>query len=394
MDDLLYTSAQVEEIAATAAAMAARQAVSSVLHLENIINCAGSGEGTDMKERRKVVIGNNDDGSPVYKTLNADSQDEMNVKIVKTLLNSGRMYEILPELRPKPVVCLKEYAYQWLKRKRKLKQTTVVNYTKYLEEYIIPALGNKELNDISPLDVQEMLDTHKKLSHSTLKNMKEILSQILKYAINDGIIVKNPCSDMDIDIPSDKKKIRDALPLEDFKDILSNLGRLQLEDRRFLGLCMYTAMRRGEVLGLKWEDIHDGFIHVCRNVTHPQQNTPVITTPKTEAGKRTIPVAPALNEILAHTDEKGFILGGSNPFSLSAYRNMWERINKTIDMHGATPHVLRHSYLTYAIGETTDYKTVQGISGHADLSTLLNTYAHFQQTKMQSLTSRLSDLFG
>ena len=39
---------------------------------------------------------------------------------------------------------------------------------------------------------------------------------------------------------------------------------------------------------------------------------------------------------------------------------MWTRINNTIDMHGATPQLFRHSYLTYAAGETTDYKTVQG----------------------------------
>ena len=44
-----------------------------------------------------------------------------------------------------------------------------------------------------------------------------------------------------------------------------------------------------------------------------------------------------------------------------------------IDLHGATPHILRHSYLTYAVGATKDFKTVQGISGHADVFTLLNS---------------------
>ena len=80
------------------------------------------------------------------------------------------------------------------------------------------------------------------------------------------------------------------------------------------------------------------------------------------------------------------------PLTLSAYRAMWNRISKAINLHGATPHVLRHSYLTYAVGATTDFKSIQGISGHADLFTLLNTYAHSQDEKMLELSSKMENL--
>ena len=120
----------------------------------------------------------------------------------------------------------------------------------------------------------------------------------------------------------------------------------------------------------------------------------MITTPKTEAGIRNIPIVEPLSAVLTPAEEKGFIIGGEQPLSLSAYRAMWARINKTIDMHGATPHVLRHSYLTYAVGKTTDYKTVQGISGHADLNTLLNTYAHPQQEKVVELAKNMTRILA
>ena len=71
---------------------------------------------------------------------------------------------------------------------------------------------------------------------------------------------------------------------------------------------------------------------------------------------------------------------------------MMKRINKTIDLHGATAHVLRHSYLTYAVSETTDYKTVQGISGHADIGTLLNRYAHPQENKVRALSDSMYNI--
>jgi len=385
MNDLLYNIISLQEKLLEIGPM--------IANLENVINCANNGEDVEMKERRQIIVGRNEDGTPIYKTLNAKSQDEMNLKIAQMLINSSRAREIsIPQNTLKQRITLKEYADQWMKRKRKLKKTTIANYTKYLDEYIIPTLGDKYLNEISSLAVQQLLDRYDRLSKSTLKNMKGILSQIMKYAVNDDLIDKNPCDDLDIEIPSDKKKERKALPIAEYKGIISNFNQLIETDKCFLGLCMYTAMRRGEILGLKWEDIYDNCIHVVRNVTHPQQNQPVITTPKTAAGVRTIPLSPALKDLLGSSMEHGFIFGGDKPYSLSAFRNMWERINKTIDMHGATPHVLRHSYLTYAVGETTDYKTVQGISGHADLKTLLNIYAHPQEEKIKSLSDKMDDL--
>lgn len=105
------------------------------------------------KERRRVVISFNDDGTPVYKSLQANSQEEMNDKIVKTYIECGRIKEFLPESQaplqlpqnsPNEVPLLKDYALEWLQRKRKLKSTTKANYKKYLEDYILPVLGEKK----------------------------------------------------------------------------------------------------------------------------------------------------------------------------------------------------------------------------------------------------------
>ena len=80
------------------------------------------------------------------------------------------------------------------------------------------------------------------------------------------------------------------------------------------------------------------------------------------------------------------------PYTLSKYRAMWKRIKETIDLHGATPHILRHSYLTYAVGSTTDFKTIQGISGHSDVFTLMNRYAHPQEDKVIELSNEIATI--
>ena len=347
-------------------------------------------------EQRRVIIGFEANGTPITKMLKASNQEEMNEKIVMEFIKSGRICDYLPSIPSEShidrTVILKDYANEWLSRKRKLKETTKVNYRKYLDGYIIPELGKKNIGMISVADVQMLLDKYSKLAEKTLKDMKGVLSQIFQYAISDGLIKKNPCQSKDIEIPSDKKQNRNALPLVLYQDIISHLSSLSGFDKRFLAICLFTAMRRGEILGLRWEDINDKGIHIKRNVTHPQRNAPDITTPKTEAGIRTIPMIEPLLQALTPFEEKGYIIGGESPLTLSAYRAMWKRITSQIDMHGATPHILRHSYLTYAVGTTTDFKTVQGISGHADVFTLMNRYAHSQEDKVQELSAEMSKI--
>ena len=56
-----------------------------------------------------------------------------------------------------------------------------------------------------------------------------------------------------------------------------------------------------------------------------------------------------------------------------------KRVQNTIDLHGATPHILRHTYLTYLAATGLDVKTLQAIAGHSDIRTTMNRYAHPQK---------------
>lgn len=359
------------------------------------------GETDVARDRRKVIIAWNDDGTPVYKDVQGASQDEVNIKIVKAFIESGRIWELMPKPEQQSnqenrKIIFSDYAEKWLARKRKLKPNSLAKYRKLLTEYINPCVGKLLISEIGVDEIQAMLDKYSYLSEKTLRDTKGVVSQILKYAVSDGLITKNPCLSYDLDIPSDKKTERDALPIDQYREILANLSKLNINDQRFMGLLMYTGMRRGEALGLRWEDIDEtnGVLHIRRNVTHPQQNQPVVTTPKTKAGKREIPIDDNLMHLLKPMQEQGYIIGGDQPITLTSFRNMWKRINKQVNMYGATAHVLRHSYLTYAVGETTDYKTVQGLSGHADLGTLINRYAHPQQKKIKALSQTMHSILN
>ncbi len=141
---------------------------------------------------------------------------------------------------------------------------------------------------------------------------------------------------------------------------------------------MFTGMRRGEALGLRWEDIDvaNNLIHICRSVTHPVGNQPIVGTTKTDNGTRDIPLDPYLLEVLKPMKKNGYIIGDKKPYTMTKFNTTWNRIKKKIDLHGATPHVLRHSYLTYLHAAGASDKTLQTIAGHSQISTTLNIYVH------------------
>ena len=75
------------------------------------------------------------------------------------------------------------------------------------------------------------------------------------------------------------------------------------------------------------------------------------------------------------------------------YKRGWERICRTINMHGATAHVLRHTYITMAAAHV-DIKTLQTIAGHADISTTMNRYAHGREDKIIEAGGLLRNMYG
>ncbi len=359
-------------------------------------------EGDTMaKYRIRVQIAENDDGTPVFKQIQADNQNELNDRIVKMYIESGRIWEFMqkPEVdTPKKSITFAEYVDKWMTvyKAGKLKPSTIATYQKHLRAHVLPAFGKREIASITTEDIQLFLNERKQLAKKTLSSMRHFMGEVFKDAVEDGLIEKDPTASRRISIPSNKSYEREALPLEQFKEIMANLDQLNSADKRMLVLMMFTGMRRGEVLGLRWEDIDTeaGLIHVQRNVTHAGGNRPVIGTPKTKSGKRDVPLDPYVLDALEPMQKSGFIIGGESPITMTTYNNTMKRIKKTIDLHGATAHVFRHSYLTYMAGMETDGKTLQTIAGHSTIGMTMNRYVHAQPDKIISAGKKMHELLA
>lgn len=275
-----------------------------------------------------------------------------------------------------------DYAVEWfnLYCKPKVKPTTAAGVQSYLKKHYIPAFGHKAIDCITVNDVQTFLNQRCDLAESTLKDYRMWLSQILDAAVDDGYLAKNPARNKRIAIPSRKVTEREALSEIDFMDVVHQLNKLSENDRLYVALAMFTGMRRGEILGLKYSDIDrdEGWIHIRRNVTYPNVNKPSVGTPKSKKGYRDIPILPQLDILLPDRDDESYVFGGEKPLSHMQMVNTWNRIAKKVDFHGATLHTLRHSFLTMASNSGIEPKTIQAMAGHADVSITMNRYVHAQ----------------
>ena len=290
-----------------------------------------------------------------------------------------------------------DYAWEWFESYKvpKLRPGTEMNYRLIIRKHLVPFFGDMRLDEINTVDVQRFYNLHAHKAKSSVRCMGIILHGIFDSAIEDGLCVIDPTRSKRLTY-SKKKTVREALAIEDAQDIIHNLGKLEPRDRLLVALLIFTGIRRGEALGLQWEDIDFGrkLINIRRSVRFVG-NRGYIGPTKSKAGVRLIPLEPQLEEILSALPHDGkYILGnGEFPITEMTYKRGWERICRTINMHGATAHVLRHTYITMAAAHL-DIKTLQTIAGHSDISTTMNRYAHGREDKIIQAGGLLRDMYG
>ncbi len=366
--------------------------------------------------RRSVTIGIDGSGKPIVQWACGRTEDEVNDSIVRIYLASGLIGRLFPaqaatvsepaagtreEERTRKAendgVSFGAYVQNWMERyKGSLKPTTLKGYRSYLRRHLLPTFGTMNLLEISVDDIQDFLNERKGLSHKTLREFLVFLRQIFDSAVEDRILPFNPAKSKRLQNPSSKVTVREALPLEVVLQILRDVGTLPAEERRLMALLLLTGMRRGEMLGLKWEDIdfEKKMISVCRNVTYPT-NQPNLTTPKTKNGMRNIPADENLILLLDRPDKAdGYIVGGDTPVTLAQYNALYARIDKQVNLHDATAHIFRHSYLTLLDAAGVDPKTLQVIAGHGDIRITMNRYVHGREQEIAQASSKLNSLMN
>lgn len=260
-------------------------------------------------------------------------------------------------------------------------------------------LKDMELTAILPMHLQRFYNEFgQSASKSYMDKMHTLVKALFAAAIDNDFCTKNPA--MRLKVPHIKEKPREAFTLEEVAIILN--FAMCYENQR-IGVAvmtlLLTGIRRGELLGLKAEDITNNTLTINRAVFLEHNKARVEEhEAKTEKSLRTIPLVPELAYRLQHLPHKGEYLFGTKNGTLLNPRN-FTRDYDTFFKHlreaepsvrRLSPHCCRHTFATLTREYGADIRVVQELLGHSDISTTAK-YSHANMSSMQSAVSGLKE---
>jgi hypothetical protein len=158
-------------------------------------------------------------------------------------------------------------------------------------------------------------------------------------------------------------------------------------------LDLATGLRRGELLGLQWDDVDfkKGELKVSKQVRYVNK-TLKITEPKSEASNRTLVLPKELLEILKEYKQRvkskwlfpSPVKDEDVPRDPTACRKSLEKILERAQCKHVSFHALRHTFATQSLRYGMDIKTLASVIGHESVETTLNVYSHITDEGMKS----------
>lgn len=274
-----------------------------------------------------------------------------------------------------------------------LAKTTLEGYKRYINKHIIPILGNIKLCDLKPIHIQNFYNKEREQGYSekTILQEHRILHRAFKKAVGDGLMSRNPCDAVDAPSPEDYKP--NIYTEEEFALLLDKLQGHRMEAIILIaGMC---GLRRGELLGLTWEDIDldRGIIKIRRNVV-PTSEGNITKNPKTPKSAREIAIPSAIIPRLKQLRGIGKLytkLDGTDYHPGSVSRDF----KKFLDENGLRHirlHDLRHFNATMMLKHGVTEREAQERLGHSN-SQMTKKYQHILKEMDKESAEKLNSIY-
>jgi integrase len=296
---------------------------------------------------------------------------------------------------------VKAWSEKWLPiHATHVRPTTYTTDAGTIRKWIVPTIGHRRLDELTPADLRALREAITKAGRSTTTaaHAHRVLRKMLRDALVEGYAV--PQRIFEVDAPQKAASDRTAMPLEHALRILAITDRRDDRARWTAGLLM--GIRSGEVRGLTWDaiDLHEGLMDISWQVQHLTAGhaTPDgwearhltgrawLTRPKTSAGTRVVPMVGSLHAQLVRARAEW----EPNPWGLVWVNERGLPIPK--EEHLATfhaiqaeaevahpsgrpwhAHEMRHFAISYLLARGVDRSVIQRIVGQ---SKLVEEYVH------------------
>ena len=289
------------------------------------------------------------------------------------------------------------------------KGKTYISYSGIVNKYLVPKLGDYEVGELEAVTLQKFVAnlitcgnerTGRGLSSSTVNLIITVMQNSLKCAYAIGKTVKYVADN--VKRPRIIEKRVECFTVREQAKIeceIAARGNVKLYG---IIICLYTGLRIGELLALRWEDIdfrrnllyvnrtgHDGrdgdgnYILICNS-------------PKTASSKRCIPLSRQMAKLLRSIRERSggeyVISNKSKPVLVRSYQRSFERLLKKLNIPRRGFHALRHTFATRAVECGMDIKMLSEILGHKSPAVTLNRYVHSFMDGKRKMMNRLGEV--
>ncbi len=337
----------------------------------------------DKKFRIKIFY----DGRRINKTIvgSLALAKEIEVKIRQELI-SGEYYD--RREKRKQEILFTDFAEKYLETDRDKK--SIDREKQLLRKYIIPLIGQKQINSISPLDVEKIKrQMLKNKSPRTTEYTLAVLRHVLNKAKDWGFFTgDNPVRK--VKFPKvNNRRIR-FLTKEETEKLLKELKKTSRQTYEIAYLSLYTGMRAGEIFNLKWSDIDftNGIIHIKDPKGSENRITYITEGIRGLLFNKFKKYKPKADELVFKSKNGRKITKISRTFfrtvnALGLNDNITDPRDKVVF------HTLRHTFASWLVMQGTPIYTVKSLMGHKTLE-MTERYSHLAPDTKRKAVERLT----
>ena len=304
---------------------------------------------------------------------------------------------------------------------------TIESYRQMFNSHIKPVIGSIPINLMQPQHIKQYYEiTLKKakrnsvmaLNPRTVNKHGKLIKQILQQAVREGIILRNVADQ--VITPGGDPKDPTVLSLKQIAQFMETAKSYPMQFPLYAAyaIAIYSGVRRGEVLGLRWSDLdmERGIISISETVNTLTGEGVVQGKPKSKRSRRLLIMAPQLRDILlehrfyqgniatrakskVESDDLVFQRPDGTPVRPGYFSRTFKRIALKVGLpDDATPHSLRHSFATHMAGMGVDPALLSAMMGHHSPSFTMGKYVHpslgLQKQAMEMYAGALEPFFN
>jgi integrase len=262
---------------------------------------------------------------------------------------------------------------------------------------VLPTFGDKRLRSVNPATIREWQNglLGRGLSAGTVRQSRGVLSLILGQAVDDGLLVRNPCEE--VKAPTVRPRRQLILTADQLAALAGECG----DYGPFVWFLGWSGLRLGEAVALRV-----GRVDAVRRRVRVEESATeirghlVFTAPKTHESRTVIVPAFVMDRIEPLLDGKDpddfvFTVSHGGPVRANNFRRrVFNPASEQVGIPDLVPHDLRDTAASLAISAGASIKAVQRMLGHASAKVTLDIYGGLFEEDLELLAAKLEERYG